>query len=671
MLRSTRPVFLLMALCMLALAVTSCAVPGRGPGPMVQPETLSTPELFVRADDAWAADFMPQALVMYQALIDRPELTPPQRSLAFERAAASATASGNEELAIQTLKRWAQAEPDVKNGWRWHGLYVQTLEGLGLDDLYVDHLRGLLATRDVSWEVRREAALALAGHAVREGGLTGPGGAAEILTEAYAQAPDTQTRADLEIALLEQLRAQPDDVLLPLLDSGQGDAAWIFPHTIMRLAAAERLAQVEPDRWQDSWRVVRQLSVQGRFADPGPVLEAQAQLEAGRGTPRTGMALALPLTGRFSAYGWKVSAGASLAQRELAQQGVNIELRVINTEQQGWREELAALPPGFSVVGGPLSTERVRELSESGLLSERVFLSFVSSLEPVVEGEDAWRFFGSLNDQVDRLLDLAANDFGIHEFAVLAPAEPYGERMRTIFERTAADRGLAVAAVETYPPASPPAWGASVRDLLWGKDADGDKYAAREDPGFRAIFMPDGWKQAQLLAPHVFFHDGEHLLLMGPELWSQALTKDVKEFDASYFRLAVCPGSWWPEADRPGTRELRAAMRDAGWGEPEFWHALGYDFVRFTARLGGFAPGWRPEEVTARLNTAPAMDWSLAPLSWDTWGKAHQHLFLFRPTSKGLRQVDPEQLFSRLQQAKDTHEQRMDARREEQEKKAP
>jgi len=634
--------------------------------PEPSPQVLSTQEILARGETAWKAEDHRQSLAYYVEALNRTDLLGDGRSRGYERAARSALALREYNQAIQLLRRWSGFDSRARQAWPWNEYYAQALSGLKLEDMLQDHLAGLVVSRTVAWEVRRNAVMFQLGHLL---GREQPLASVPALREVYDTAPNREARANLEQALLIRLLDHDPARIVGLMDAGGDEPTLVFPYTIMRLAAAKSLAETQPDKWDVAWRQMRTLLSSGSFADDSLVLVTLRAMERERGTPRTGIALAVPLSDRVGAIGWKIVAGAMVAQQQLADQGVPVEVRVVNTSRQGWVNDLSSLPPGFAVVGGPLLRDDFQQAVRAGLTRERVFLTFMQSLGDAQEGRDAWRFFASPQDQVRAVLELAAGKFGLTEFGVLAPQEPFGTHMTEVFSQEVWDRGLTMAAYGTYPPKSPPAWSARVAELL--SVNPGNLQKAQEvppDPGFRAVFLPDGWTQAQQLAPQFYYYESENMLLMGSELWSQALMGGT-DADMSYFGLAVCPGAWWAQNQQPAVLELTRRMAEAGLGQPEFWHALGYDFVRFASRLGNLPSVWNSQVINARLSGASGasgmagMAWSLAPMSWTPAGKARQDLFLFQPSRRGLVPVDTQALQEKMEQAKNRRDTRHELRR--------
>ena len=144
---------------------------------------------------------------------------------------------------------------------------------------------------------------------------------------------------------------------------------------------------------------------------------------------------------------------------------------------------------------------------------------------------------------------------------------------------------------------------------------------------FEALFLPDSWKNMNLLTTSLMYNGEDRLVLLGTTLWEQGLDgKTVAEPDR--YALAVFPAAW-------DATQAPAALRAPG---TDFWVALGYDFVRFAVRM---AFDSRPPAATVNAQAANMkIQWAMAPLSWDEKGIAHQKLHLFQPGANGMEPLD-------------------------------
>lgn len=358
---------------------------------------------------------------------------------------------------------------------------------------------------------------------------------------------------------------------------------------------------------------------------------------------RNTVAVLLPLGGPFREIGGKVQKGIKAAQEKLAAEGTPLDVIVIDATLPGWVDNLRALPPEVTIVGGPMHPLTLKELTNTGLLHSRVFLAFMSTLGSAREGIDAWRFFPSPADEIDALLRLSLTDYGINQYGLLRPSDRYGQSMGQAFTQAVTQQGGQVTATGVYSPQDATGWDATVLEML--KTGGGR-------PGFGAVFIPDDWSRADKVLANFFRNNVDDLLILGPQLWTESLFRAAlakTPININNYRLAVCPGAWWPENQGRATQDLIAAMRAVGDTQPDLWEAIGYDFARLAARIGPLPQGAAPQEVSSRLvQAATGMEFSMAPLSYTPDGRAHVSMYLFRPSVAGPVLLDPEGFRQRL-----------------------
>ena len=355
------------------------------------------------------------------------------------------------------------------------------------------------------------------------------------------------------------------------------------------------------------------------------------------------VAVLLPLGGPYREFGGKVQKGIKAAQDALAAAGTPLDVTIIDVTQPGWVDALRALPPEIMLVGGPMNPLSLKELQTVGLLQSRAFVTFLPSIGETREGIDAWRFFPSHEDEIDSLLRLALTDYGITQFGILRPDGRYAQGMGEAFGQAVTRLGGQVTATGVYSLQAPATWEATVADML--RTGSGH-------PGFGAVFIPDDWDKADKVLPYFFRNKVEDLLILGTQVWTEALFRFAAaktQINIQNYRLAVCPGAWWPDNQGKATQDLLTAMRAAGDEHPDMWEAIGYDFARMAARMGPLPQGAAPQDVSARLARATSgMDFSMAPVSYTPDGKAHVAMYLFRPSVAGPVLLDPEGFRQRL-----------------------
>jgi len=647
---------LVLLLPLLAAGCSALNLPDPSPTTLEAPLEQTTDDLLKEADGFWTAGNHPQSELLYTRLLER-ELTREQRLAALDRLALSAFNARHFYQAKSALDRRAVADGEALTTWPWHDLYIKTLGALNRPDLVENHRAWLAAHTELPFAVRSRAAMAFAEIYARGGEMPR---AVDILARTHSQAPDRKAKADMEAEYAGQLRDLPEEQLLGLARTVGANGAKTFPHAMIQREMKRRALTLAPRAEAPAAApVLSELS-------PAPVLLAQA---AGRtrsdqpaallpasadGTVR--VALVLPLTGRFASTGAKVLRGAAVAQARLAAAGKTVEVKAINADAPDWAEQLKALPPGFSVVGGPMQPDHFQQMQASGALAARATFAFLPVLKTAQEGVQAWRFYPGPRDQVRALVDLTADRLGIRSVAVLAPKNPYGQGMAEMFQAEAKAKGLRLAASELYPPGDHPRWIHSVGRLL--KIPEGfrrNKNMPLPMPDFGAVFVPEDWAQSELLVSNFHFFEGQHLVFLGTELWSVALDS-AKDIDDTYFQLAACPGAWWPEA--PAAVALQASLAEQSQEAADFWVALGHDFVQLAARLN-LPADWTPAVVNQRLEALRGLDFSMAPITWDGAGRARQDLYLFSPRKEGKELTDPEALRAAASKAKERREKRL------------
>lgn len=610
-----------------------------------------------------------RAEALYDRTLQLPQLSQEETLEAWKYFSLSTIANEKYNLGIEALEKWRSLDPDAENTSEWLNAFSKCMLNLPRQKA-VDMLQALSADSGRSRAVRTEATLLLASREWTDG--EDPHGAMQTLSDLYEQASkSTDAKAykgTLENRLFAQLQSAEPEALAMLAGLLTPENELDFPYSIILLEKARRSA-TDNESWPLAHQALQRLRLAGHFSDKLLVERILRPLEQEYGQPAQGIALALPLTGPFGNIGWKIVRGAGVAQWDLAKSGNDLSVTIINTAAAGWEKKLAALPKGISVVGGPLRTESMDLLRKQGQLDDRSFFTFLSTLEQGEEGKVAWRFFSSPRDQVRTVLEFAKNDLGIENYGVLYPDEAFGMRMNSLFKETGSELGINTTATAAYAPKDSPSWGKTLRTFLRvpGRRA-GEDDPMPPKPPFQAAFLPDGWQQMQSLIPHFFFYQETRMVFLGSALWEQGLSSS-KDVETRYFNLAVFPGSWNPFTPTTAAANLTKTLDESGLGKPDLWVGLGYDFVRFASLLGSPEEAVSADDMNQRIQTAQAMDWSIAPIHWTPEGRASQKMFLFTPSSAGFEPLDPASFREKLEQIRQRHEERVKMLEEEYQKK--
>lgn len=354
----------------------------------------------------------------------------------------------------------------------------------------------------------------------------------------------------------------------------------------------------------------------------------------------TCLVLALP-GGPYAPITTRISNGATAAQQELAAKGVAVRIENINTDSPDWLSKLAALPPTCTVVGGPLHAPAYT--AAKAQTANRAFFAFLPQLGAGEEGHTTWRFFPSPVDQVNALLRFTKQDLGINAYGAFYPNDAYGTRMTSIFAQAVRANSGTVKEI-SYPPADMSAWTQQAGQLLNPRMVNKVPISGAT---FEAVFLPDSWKNMEMITTSLFYHGDDRQVLMGTTLWEQSLSGQ-SSLGTYKYELAIFPGAWNPA-------HIPTALQATG--GVDFWTSLGYDFIRFGSAMGITAPA-PAASITAAAQRAQYMTWAMAPIGWNTQGIASQQLFLFTPTATGFALLDPTAFKERLALAKTRFENR-------------
>ena len=571
-----------------------------------------------------------QAEAFAQKVIQAGQEPPHGMRQAYRIYAIAAANNTHPNAAISALDRWRALEPTVENSREWQDIWALSMRQLSPQEVRVkageawaDTARGLGA--------RNLALVFLTMNQWQKGSLetTLP-----ELEKQYEATTGKELKKLFEERLLLELEHQNAATAATAHAAVTPENQGVFPYAIVAIDNLRRELK-NPATQGAAQAALEALAKELTLADPSLVRGPHSrQVEPLIPPTITGrpIVLTLPLTGQFSGISAKIVAGAEVACREFSAAGTAVSLVVIDTDQSNWIAQVDALPPEASIIGGPMRTTDYSQLKSQGALSRRAFLTFLPSLEGQDEGQMAWRFFSSAPDQVQALLEMTTR-LGITGYGIFYPEENYGTHMAGLFENTARTMGAKTVNKAAYTPNSPSSWLRSVGTLL----ATNKNPEIASSSTFMAIFLPDSWKNMDIIVPNIFYYGETRQILLGPALWEQELTGKTL-VNPEYYKLAVFPGAWNPMSTSPAKAMLESSLTSVGKGPADFWHGLGYDFARFASATVLSSPS-SPRAVNMALQST-TITWSMAPLQWSNDGKASQALFLFTPQENGFAPLD-------------------------------
>lgn len=600
-------------------------------GPITAAEiNVDTAEAVLRGKD------MARAEQIATRLSSNPNIPADQKARVSRVLAVSAAACNHPYLALKALDEWKESNPHADESFEWQRTYAAALEKLpvreGLekakrtaaDESRPLTLRYLTRLFDVSrtWDT-----------------ATGETSMAP-LAAMYASTRDVNQRAFMERSLFTALNGASPHAMEKLEPLVTDASAKTYPAALVQLEKLRRMA-LNPESRAAAAASAEALAKDSALVDTS-LLQAwdATAAPASSVVPVQGrtVVLALPLTEAHNGLGARVVKGAQEAVSEFAERGYTIRLLTVDTNAPDWLEQMAQLPPEANIVGGPLFIPKFNELKTRGVTQQRVVMSFTPSLgTSAAEGVDGWRFFASSEDQINALLTLG-DGLGISSYSILKPSkDSYAAHMTNLFTAHVKARGGHIAATAEYPSDKPSDWHKIVGGL--------SRAGKAANPASQAVFLPDSWKHMEVLGEFLNYFQMSRQVMMGASLWEQGLRSASSV--PNHFSKGVFPGPWKRGNLSPAAERLSARFVSAGYGTPDFWSGLGYDFVRFASTIS-LPQEWDAAAVNTVLSHHRGIDWAMAPITWTREGRASQHLFLFSPMDKGISPLTPDAVTTRF-----------------------
>ncbi len=238
-------------------------------------------------------------------------------------------------------------------------------------------------------------------------------------------------------------------------------------------------------------------------------------------------------------------------------------------------------------------------------------------------------------EQVDALVEQAVSRMGFSTFAIAYPGKEGGARLADRFWTQVEAQGARVTAVESYDPgstdfretarrlkgthykASPP--GEADRALSWLPDRRKPQITDPQKelvPGvdFQAIFVPDNYKRATMLAPGFLFEEinlGGHLpdadfppvTLLGGSAFNHP---DLVARGGKYVNGTVLVDGLFLESPDPVVQRFAKTYRSSWKADPSLLEATAFDATRFVMQLLAEGVVTRRELVERLRMAAPA-----------------------------------------------------------------
>jgi ABC-type branched-subunit amino acid transport system substrate-binding protein len=323
-------------------------------------------------------------------------------------------------------------------------------------------------------------------------------------------------------------------------------------------------------------------------------------------------AILLPLSGRNAALGEAMLNAAQQAVFDAA--GSSFELQPRDTAGGASEAANAAIAAGAQIIIGPLfatDIPAVKLVALNGGLQMLPLSTDTSLAEPGV-----YVMGLAPGAQVERVVAYASAH-GVHRFAALLPATPYGSLVGQVFATAVAQQGGTVVVYENFDP--------SAHDI----EARAKTLAAQRG-SIDALFLPESGSELKDIADQLAAagFDAAHTHILGTGLW------DVPDVG---HQSPLLVGGWYAAPD-PAARRLFVTSYKAAYGqEPPRLATLAYDATALAAVLAKHG-GHYDDIAMTNPNGFAGLDgiFRLLPS-----GEVERALAVNEVTQDGAKLVDP------------------------------
>jgi len=356
----------------------------------------------------------------------------------------------------------------------------------------------------------------------------------------------------------------------------------------------------------------------------------------------------LPLSGPFAIYGQEVLHGLELGLdifRETDENLSSLELVIRDTEGKPESaceaiRELAQKQRVLVIIGPLLS--RVAE--EVVTIAQELAIPIItlSQSEGITSaGEMVFQNCLTPEDQVRSLTKKVLGEIGLKVFAILHPGNAYGRYFMNKFWDEVELHGATVTAVEAYDPKDTD-FATPIKKMVGlfyprPKPEREEEKGSEEKPepiiDFDAVFIPDSYERAALIASQLAFHDVVDVTLLGTNLWN---SPKLIEIAGRYVHGAIFPSGFFPGSGFRGVDGFVEQYQLNFQQKPGLLAAIGYDTIRIIkeiVREGGEDIRTR-EDLRSALVGIEGFEGVTGPMAFDSERRAQRNPLLLTISGK-------------------------------------
>jgi branched-chain amino acid transport system substrate-binding protein len=333
----------------------------------------------------------------------------------------------------------------------------------------------------------------------------------------------------------------------------------------------------------------------------------------------------LPLSGPFALYGQAVLNGLELGFDIFQENDESLSSMELVIRDTGGDPETAieairelAVKERALVTIGPLISKVAEGVVEKAQELGMPIITLSQSDDITKKGEMVFQNCLNPEDQLRSLVNKVMGEMGLKRFAIFYPANSYGKYfMNKLWDKVESNEGV-ITAVESYDPKSTDFAGEikkmvglfyprpepTIEEEEEEKEEDKEQLEQKmeepegewevkveeqdleEEPepivDFDAVFIPDSYERAGLIASQLAYHDVLGVTLLGTNLWNSPKLIDIA---GRYVHGAIFPSGFFSGSGYIGVDSFVDQYRTSFGQEPQFLAAIGYDTIRVVKEI--------------------------------------------------------------------------------------
>jgi branched-chain amino acid transport system substrate-binding protein len=371
----------------------------------------------------------------------------------------------------------------------------------------------------------------------------------------------------------------------------------------------------------------------------------------------------LPLTGSYGTFGNRALLGIELALDQFNTRTDANPIQLLIRDSKGDPNEAARAVEDLAfrdrVIGiiGPMITSESAAVRAQALKVPIITLTQKPDITKL--GDCVFRNFLTFSLQAKAIAAYAVQELGIKKFAILYPEERYGISFMNRFWDELIVHDAKIVGIESYgtdqtdfadavnklvgmyyPRPEVPEEKEGLDTTTPPEDEPPEEEEKEPKPivDFGAVFIPDTFEKAGLIAPQFPYYDVGNVLLLGTNLWhSDKLIQTARR----YVQGAIVPDGFFLESPSPAVQDFVMRFEKIFGSSPGFLEAQAFDAASIIFQLTNH-PDVRSrrtmKEALMGVKDFPGMT---GLTSFDETGDADKQIYLLKIKGRRFVQIRP------------------------------